>query len=200
MVNLKIVKEKENRWVDYLESNEVYTNTKVLNLDTKKYVKDEKGETIHAENEEDRYTEGLEIVKVNGECKAIVKWEIPFCDKTLNDDKIIENEIMEINGRKKYSVDDILSLVKKVTVYNTDGKKLFETQRDYDDFNSFTFKIKFGEKTVTCLEIESILPKEQKIYKNVYSYEGEKLFSKKQILTNEEILDKINTNDNELTR
>lgn len=190
MANLKIVKEKETRWDDYLEHNVVYIHTRVLNVDTNKYVLDENDYSIHAVNEENSFDEGLKIVKIDGECKAIIKWEHPYYERS---GKIIV-------GGKKTSLDDILSVAKRVIVYNTAGKTIFEIQRMFEDYNCSTFKIKFGEKTITSMEIVSHELTEHTIFKNVYSYDGQHILSKTKKITNEEILDKIDTDDNELTR
>ena len=195
MANLKIVKETERRWNDYYEVNEVYIHSRVLNVDTNKYVEDKEklikygDNTIHIENEEGCNDEGLHIVKVNGDCKAIVKWKKPIYER--NGQVVILNE--------KSTTDEILSIVENVTVYNTNGKKLFETARFYGDPYCVTFKIKFGEKIVTCMEISSSYPAEHTIYKNVYNYEGQKLLSERLTITNDEILDKVNKDDNELS-
>ena len=197
MANLKIVKETETRWNDYYEDNDVYIRTSVLNVDTNKYVVDEEDFTeygtglIFAENEEGCNSEGLHLVKVNGECKAIIKWEGLFYER---------NDQLVITGlNEKSTTDEILSIAEKVTVYNTNGKKLFKTERFFGDPYCVTFKIKFSKNTVTCMEISSSYPAEHTIYKTVYNYDGQKLLSKKQNITNQDILDKVNTDDSELS-
>ena len=195
MANLKIVKEAETRWSDYYEVDEVYIHSRVLNVDTNKYVEDKESlikygyNTIHTENEEDCNDEGLHIVKVNGECKAIVKWK----------QAIYERNGQAVTLNEKSTTDEILSIVKDVTVYNTNGKKLFETERFFGDPYCITFKIKFSESTITCMEISSSYPAEHTFYKNVYDYDGQILLSKVQNITNDEILDKVNTDEKELS-
>ena len=158
------------------------------------YVKNGYKGVLLAVNIDEIKNEGFHIVKVNEKCKAIVNWKKP-----------INGSYYEKDGKQiKYSDDnaeteEILKGVEKVSVYNTNGKKIFETERVFEEACSVTFKIKFGEKTVTCIEMSSIYGGDHTIYKDVYNYDGQKLLSKKQEITNEDILNKVNAYDNELS-
>lgn len=185
MANLKIVKEKEMR------ENEKFIRTRVLNLDTNEYIVDEEYydcglNRITALNSEKYADEGVKIVDVNGQSKAIVVWKKP---------------IYEINGKlvgfcgEDVEIDEILKRVKYVYVYNTDGKLVFETTRMYEyEENIKDFKIKFKENAIYLTEMETPFGEpEHIITQKIYNYDGNVLFNKKETITNQDILDKVET-------
>ena len=198
MANLKIVKETEKRWNDYYEHDDVYIYSRVLNVDTNKYVVDEEDflnygtGVISAVNQENCIDEGINIIEINGESKAIVKWEKPIYESN--------GELVGFCGENG-KLEEILKSVRKVSVYNTNGKLLFETIRSNEDGYMYNdFKIKFKENVIYCIEMNTIFGNtKHTIYKNAYSYDGKVLFSKEETITNQDILDKVNTDDNELS-
>ena len=194
-MNLKVVKKEEKYWNDSLKKYEKKIYSKVLNVDTNEYVE---SDIIHAVTYGDFVDEGLRIVKVDGECKAIIKWEREI---------FIRGGKLVADCNEKSSTDKILSNAKLVTVFNTDGKELFEARRVIDDDHYITFKIIFGKNTITCLEMEvetDIMEVEQAdgyiLYKKVYNYDGKKLNSKKRIVTYEELINKASKDDEELSK
>ena len=197
MANLKIVKETETRWNDYYEVDEVYIRSRVLNVDTNEYVVDEDSLIygtggISALNQKNCIYEGINIVEIDGESKAIVKWEKPIYESN--------GELVGFCGENG-KLEEILKSVRKVRVYNTDGKLLFETSRSNEDGYMYNdFKIKFKENVIYCIEMNTIFGNtKHTISKNAYSYDGKVLFSKEETITNQDILDKVNTDDNELS-